>query len=53
MEQSLYWYVGGLCTLANTYSIALTYEQVARKVLLPLCLRAYSIITSKPKKTVE
>ena len=47
MEQFLYWYVGNLSTLANTYSIALTYEQVARKVLFPPCLTPYSIITNK------
>ena len=47
MKQSLYWNVGSLCTLANTYSTALTYEQVAGKVLFPPCLILYSIITNK------
>ena len=33
--------------LTNTYTTALTTKQVARKVLFPPCLIAYSIITNK------
>ena len=33
MEKSLYWYIGNLHILTNTYTTALTTKQVARKVL--------------------
>ena len=52
MERSLYWYIGSLHILTNTYTTALTTaltnKQVARKVVVS-CLfnRAYSIITNK------
>ena len=32
MEKSLYWYIGCLHILANTYTTVLTTKQVARKV---------------------
>ena len=38
MERSLYWYIGSLHILTNTYTTALTTKQVARKVLFPPCL---------------
>ena len=38
MERSLYWYIGSLRILTNTYTTALTTKQVARKVLFPLFL---------------
>ena len=43
MERSLYWYIGSLHILTNTYTAALTTKQVARKVFN----RAYSIIANK------
>ena len=33
MERFLYWYIGNLHILTNTYTTALTTKQVARKVL--------------------
>ena len=38
MERSLYWYIGSLHILTNTYTTALTTEKVTKKVLLPPCL---------------
>ena len=38
MERSLYWSIGILHTLTNTYTIDLTIKLVAKKVLLPPCL---------------
>ena len=38
MEISLYWYLGSLRILTNTYTTALTPKQVASKVLLTPCL---------------
>ena len=38
MERFLYWYIGSLHILTNTYTTALTTKQVARKVLFPPCL---------------
>ena len=40
-------YIGYLHILTNTYTTALTTKPVARKVLFPPCLKAYSIITNK------
>ena len=34
----MYWYIRILYILTNTYTAALTTEQVTRKVLLPPCL---------------
>ena len=48
METSLYWYIGSLQILTNTYTTALTTKQVARKsVVSSMFNRAYSIITNK------
>ena len=38
MERSLYWYVGSLQILTNTYITALTTKQVAMKKLFAACL---------------
>ena len=38
MKRLLYWYIGNLHILTNTYTKALTIKQVARKVLFPPCL---------------
>ena len=38
LKRNLYWYIGSLYTLTNTYTTALTTKQVARKVLFPPCL---------------
>ena len=38
MDKSLYWYIGSLSILTNTYTTALIIKQVARKVLFPPCL---------------
>ena len=38
MEKSLYWYIGSLHILTNTYTTAPTIKQVVRKVLFPPCL---------------
>ena len=35
MEKSLHWYIGSLSKLINTYTAALTTEQVAKKVFSP------------------
>ena len=53
MERSLYWYIGSLHILNNTYSAALTNKQVARKVFSSLFNRAYFIITNKDDLTKE
>ena len=37
MERSLYWYIGRLCILINTYTTALNTKQVVRKALFPPC----------------
>ena len=37
MERSLYWYLGSLRILINTYTAALSTKQVARKVLWRPC----------------
>ena len=37
MERSLYWYIGNLRILINTYTAALSTKQVARKVLCRPC----------------
>ena len=34
----MYWYIGSLHKLTNTYTTALTTNQVARKVSFPPCL---------------
>ena len=34
----LYWYIGNLCILTNSYTTVLATKQVARKVLFPPCL---------------
>ena len=48
METSLYWYIGSLQILTNTYTTALTTKQVARKsVVSSMFNRAYTIITNK------
>ena len=48
MGRSLYWYIGSLYILTNTYTTALTTKQVAKKVLFPsLFERAHSNITNK------
>ena len=47
MERSLYWYIGSLHILTNTYTTTLTIKQVARKLVSSLFNRAYSIITNK------
>ena len=38
MEKSMYWYIGSLHILTNTYTTALTTKQVVRKVLCPKLL---------------
>ena len=57
MEISLYWYIGSLHILTNTYTTALTIKQVARKVLFPLCLIEHiplsQIKMTYTKKTLE
>ena len=35
---SLYWYIGRIHILTNTYTTAVTIKQFARKVLFPPCL---------------
>ena len=47
MERALYWYIGRLHILTNTYITALTTTEVARKVVSSLFNTAYSIITNK------
>ena len=49
-EETLYWYIGNLHILTNTYTTALTTKQVARKVLFPHCLIEH-ISLSKIKMT--
>ena len=44
MERSLFWYMGSLRILINTYTPALTTKQVARKVLFPPCLREHKFV---------
>ena len=34
----MYWYIGNLCILTNTYTITHTTKQVAKKVMFPPCL---------------
>ena len=46
MERSLYWYIGSLRILTNTYTTALTTKQGVRKVLFTPN-RGYSIIINK------
>ena len=41
MERSLYWYIGSLHILNNTYATALTTKEVAKKVLFPPCLTGH------------
>ena len=36
--ETLYWYIGSLHILTNTYTTTLTIKQVARKALFPPCL---------------
>ena len=47
MERSLYWNIGSLHILTNTYTAAFTTKQVARKCVSSLFNRTYSIITNK------
>ena len=35
MERSLHWHIGSSHTLTNSYTIALTTKQVAKRVLFP------------------
>ena len=35
MERSLYWYIGNILILTNTYTTGLTTKKIARKVLFP------------------
>ena len=57
IERSLYWYIGSLSTLTNTYTTALTTNEVVRKVLFPPCLIEYIPLSptkmTKPTKTLE
>ena len=57
MERFLYWYIGSLHILTNTYTTALTIKQVARKVLFPPCLMEHiplsQIKMTYTKKTQE
>ena len=39
--RSLYWFIGSLHIVTNTYTTAFTTKQVARKVLFPPCLIEY------------
>ena len=43
MERSLYWYIGSLRILTNTYTIALTTKRVVSKVLFPECIFHYNL----------
>ena len=48
MEKSLYWYIGSLHILTNTYTTALTHQTSCKEsVVSSLFNRAYSIITNK------
>ena len=53
----MYWYIGSLHILTNTYTTALTIKQVARKVLFPPCLIQHiplsQIKMTYTKKTLE
>ena len=37
-QNNIYWYIGSLHILTNTYTAALTTKQVAKKMLCPPCL---------------
>ena len=56
-ERSLFWYIGSLHILTNTYTTANTTKQVARKVLFPPCLIEHiplsQIKMTYTKKTLE
>ena len=56
MERSLFWYIGSLHVLTNTYTTALATKQV-RKVLFPPCLIEHislsQIKMTYAKKTLE
>ena len=41
-RRSLYWYIGSLHMLKNTYTTAMTAKQVRSKVLFPPCLLEYT-----------
>ena len=47
MERSLYWYIGSLHILTNTYTIAHHQTSCKESVVSSLFNRAYSIITNK------
>ena len=53
----LYWYIGSLHILTNTYTTARTTKQVAREVLFPPCLIEHiplsQIKMTYAKKTLE
>ena len=55
--ETLYWYIGSLRILTNTYTTSLTTKQVARKVLFPPCLIEHiplsQIKMTYTKKTLE
>ena len=57
MEGSLYWHIGRLFILTNSYNTAVTNKQVARKMLFPPCLIEHiplsQIKTTYTKKTLE
>ena len=56
-ERYLYWYIGSLYILINTYTIALTTKQVARKLLFPPYLLEHILLSqikmTYTKKTLE
>ena len=52
MEKSLHWYIGSLSILINTYTAALTTEQVAKKVFSPPCQDLRSFYTESTLRKV-
>ena len=57
MEGSLFWHIGRLPILINSYNTTVTTKQVARKMLFPPCLIEHiplsQIKTTYTKKTLN